>query len=385
MEKQHTSSVGNARLWLIGLVATLPWVVFFAAGWEMQSPRNQVLLERVRLLESQVQELREQMGPTPTTTTQKAVIPAPTPTTTVPTPTPAYRLTPVPEGRVLVVVVVAKGNVRAGPGTNYEIIGAVEAGNTLNPIGHTASGWYQFCCVGEEPGWVGPIVVKEREPNLVTSPTRKPTRTPTKPASGVSCASPPYTKCLKANGALIMALEDVSSQALRQARDMLYGMMQDRPQLLPNLTKGGLRIILFDSRTTSLPDLPEFKAWDSAGQHAGGYLYDGTSHVVAAPEQDLRCSGILIHEIGHAVDYAAHTMYSDFQTRLDAAYQAAKAKGAWVDPYASTNKHEYWAVAVDYWFRSTNTAALLSKTDPEVTRLVSGVFGSAQLSAHPCR
>lgn len=370
-------------MWLVGAVAVLPWVIFLAVGWEMPTAQHRALLARVLSLEAQVQQLNELVGSGPTAT-QRTASPVATPTT-APTPTPAYRLTPVPKGRVLVVVV-DYGNVRAGPGTNYEIIGSVKAGDIIDKqLAHTAAHWYRFCCGGGKPGWVGPIVVEERERKLIAPPTRKPTRTPTKPASGVSCASPPYTKCLKANGALIMALEDVSSQALRQARDMLYGMVQARPQLLAALTKSGLRIILFDSRTTSLPDLPEFKGWDSAGQHAGGYFYDGTSHVVASPEQNLRCSGILVHEIGHAVDYAAQTLYSDFQTRLDAAYQAAKAKGAWVDPYASTNKHEYWAVAVDYWFRSKDTARRLAEQDSEVSRLVGGVFGYAQLPAYPCR
>lgn len=386
MQKQKTTGVGAAWLWLIGLVATLPWVVFFAAGWEMQSPRNRVLDERVLLLESQVQQLNEQLSSLESNTNQlPAATSATGPTQTA---TPAYRLTPVADERVLMVVV-PKGNVRAGPGTNYKIIGSVEAGDIIRePIGHDANGWYRFCCVGNKHGWLGPIVVEERErsSNAFQSPTRKPTRVPTKASPVSDCAYPPYTKCLNADGAHILALEDVSSQSLRQARDILYGMVQARPELLTAMTAGGLRIILFDNDTTSLLQLPEFKNWESAGQHAGGYFFNGSTHAVAAPEQDLRCSHILTHEIAHAVDYAIQTLDSGFEARLEAAYQNAMQNGGLMnlDAYARTNQHEYWAVAVAYWFHSEMFADRLSKIDPEAARLVKSVFGNVKLSTQPC-
>lgn len=389
MQKHQATGVGAGWLWLIGLIATLPWIIFFAAGWEMQSPSSKTLVERVRVLESQIKELNQQAGPVATPTGQIAASSASTPTTEL-TATPAFRLTPVADGRFLVVVV-PKGNVRAGPSTNHQIIGAVEAGNTLNPIGRTAERWYQFCCVGgDQFGWVGPVVVEERERNVLTNPDNKPTRVPTKQPEGSRQApgpppelgAPPiYTKYLSANGAHILALEDVSSQALKQARNILYGMVEARPELLTAMTAGGLRIMLFDSRTTSLSDLPEFKDWDVAGQHAGGYAFNGSSQAVAAPEQDLRCDGILTHEIGHAVE---QVMDKTFGAQLETAYQAAKTKGAWVDPYAATNKHEYWAVAVAYWFHSKAEAARLARIDPEASRLVGSVFGPAQLPTQPC-
>lgn len=397
MQKQKATGVGVAWLWLIGLVATLPWVIFFAAGWEMQSPRNQILAERVRVLESQVQQLKQQMGSQETNNNRPSGATATATSTRRPsqTATPAYRLTPVADGRILVVVV-SNGNVRAGPSTNHAIIGSVKGDDIIQePLGRDANGWYRFCCVDNKHGWLGPVVVEEREKGgrtVIARPTRHPTQVLTKVSTGTpqpSITAPPpplglhpmYTKYLKANGAHILALEDVSNGALRQARDILYDMVSARPELLTAM--GELRIILFDNDTTSLPQLPEFKNWESAGQHAGGYFFNGSIHAVAAPEQDLRCSGILTHEIGHAVE---QVMDGESRTLLEAAYLNAKQNGGLIslDAYAGTNKHEYWAVAVDYWFRSERHATSLSKMDPKAALLVRSVFGDAKLSIQPC-
>lgn len=384
MQKQQPTGTGTALSIVIGLVAILPWIGILVAGWEIPTTQDKALLARILSLESQIQNLNEQIESLQT----KPNLLAAGPTATITAePTATFRLTPIPPDRVLVVVV-AKGNVRAGPSTDHRIIGSVEAGDIIDkPLGREKNGWYRFCCLeGNQPGWVGPIVVNEQNRTSST-----PTETPIK-VNHASITTPPnslgvsplYTKYLNANGVHILSPADVNDQALIRARDILHDMVSTRPDLLAALTMQGLRIILFDNSTTSMPHLPEFKEWETAGQHDGGYLLKGTSHTVAAPEQQLRCSRILTHEIAHAIDYAVQWLDSDFADRRDAAYQNAKSKGAWVDPYAATNTHEYWAEVVSHWFHSGSYANRLSRIDPEAARLVKSVFGNAELSSQPC-
>lgn len=396
MQQQDTEwkiSSGVAWAILIGFAIVFPFVIIFISGWETATP-DKTLNARVLSLETQVKELKQQIDSLNTKVNQIGVGPTATPTigpTTISTPT--YRLTPIPSDSVLVVVV-PSGNVRAGPGMNYEIIGSVKAGDIIDKqLARTANRWYRFCCVDSRHGWLGPIVVEERDKggNIIQAPTRIPTRVPTKPSEGDRQAPGPpsglgvssiYTKYLKADGAHIVALKNVSNKAIQQARDILYGMMWARPELLTTLTAEGLLIILFDGGTTTLSQLPEIKGWPWLSD--GAYLYNGPSgfkHVIAVPEQRIRCNHLLTHEIGHAVE---HVMDSEFGALLDVAYQKAKAKGNWIDSYAAINKHEYWAVSVGHWFHSEQSAAQLAKTDPEIARLIKGVFKEAKLLPYPC-
>ena len=77
-------------------------------------------------------------SPTPTQTSSTTPSPAPTPT-----PAPYVEST---EGGV---------NVRSGPGTDYDQIGAVAAGQRLEVRGVSGAGdWYHVCCVGGRDGWI---------------------------------------------------------------------------------------------------------------------------------------------------------------------------------------------------------------------------------------
>jgi SH3-like domain-containing protein len=121
------------------------------------------LASTVKELAERVEELETRVAPTATPTKTSTPIITPTVTTT-PTVTP----TPIPtaDPDSVIVVQVARGNVRSGPGTQYDIVAVVESGDILQgPIQET-SGWYQFCCVNEgETAWIsGSLVsVQSRE------------------------------------------------------------------------------------------------------------------------------------------------------------------------------------------------------------------------------
>ena len=109
--------------------------------------------------------------PSPTSTPQPTATPTPT-NTAVPTPTVKPTLpatfTPSPEieptlppvsqsptAVPLIIVGVPVLNVRQGPGTEYPVIGSIEQNGQYEVVGRSYNGgWWQFCCVAGEPGWV---------------------------------------------------------------------------------------------------------------------------------------------------------------------------------------------------------------------------------------
>lgn len=70
-------------------------------------------------------------------------------------------------------VLVQRLNVRAGPGTNYEILGQVGESDLLTITDSNSDGsWYQICCIDEQVGWVSnnPEYIQLAN-NKVNSPT----------------------------------------------------------------------------------------------------------------------------------------------------------------------------------------------------------------------
>ena len=74
--------------------------------------------------------------------------------TATPTPTAIPTPTRITIDKVLVVHV-ELGNVRTGPGMNYDIIGKVQAGDRLDEVVEESGEWYRYCCLeGDKPGWL---------------------------------------------------------------------------------------------------------------------------------------------------------------------------------------------------------------------------------------
>ena len=317
--------------------------------------------------------------------------------TVLETSTPAPTRTPRPSSAQSLVVLVGAANVRAGPAITHEVLGVVEQGQTLSGPLSTQSGWHQVCCVeGNQQGWISSELVADRNqssdrvssaqsiPTLITIPTVakivvQTANSPiTSPPQSLG-AAPIYTKYLPAQGAHIVAPANVNDLALLQARDILLGMTSTRPELFSDMTRTGLRIIIFNHLITPLHTLPEFKDWPLAALKAGGFAKDASGYTVAAPDYRLNCTPILVHEIAHAIDYAIQPHAPWFSEKRDSAYQNAMAAGLWKGEYAATDKSEYWAVAVERHFRPQAGEVLLPKKDPELAKLIVSVFGDAQI------
>ncbi len=92
-------------------------------------------------------------------------------TRTAPTPTPVATptATPVPVPETVLVVTIASGNVRAGPGTQHAIVGSVSQGDTLEGPYEETGGWYQFCCIESgERAWISSTLVSVRDEGELT-------------------------------------------------------------------------------------------------------------------------------------------------------------------------------------------------------------------------
>lgn len=120
------------------------------AGQEDLASTVEALTERVEAMETR-------LAPTATPTITSTPVGTPTkrPTPTV-TPTPV----PTADPDSVIVVQVARGNVRSGPGTQHAILAVVESGDILQGPIQERAGWYQFCCVNEgETAWISSTLV----------------------------------------------------------------------------------------------------------------------------------------------------------------------------------------------------------------------------------
>ena len=192
-----------------------------------------------------------------------------------------------------------------------------------------------------------------------------------------------YTKQVSAAGLAIRSSARVDDKALLAARDMVRGMLSDRPDLAEELLRQDVRIAVM-GRDEALLDLPEFADWtkpdledprltrcerlhyaERIGSLTDRQYWDarvrgiGGQRTVAAEEDVLglresRYYGetILVHEFGHSILYAIEAADPALYQEIEQAYADAREAGRWHNEYASTTLHEYWAEGTQFWFDS---------------------------------
>lgn len=143
-------------------------------------------------------------SPTPTPTHTPTPRPTATPTNTPtprPTSTPTHTPTPLPDA----VVSVEAGNLRAGPGTEYDIIGKVKRGDSVTvSTKNSASDWVKVRVSGQN-GWLSVSLLELNislssvavEANIPPTPTPAFTPTPTLTPTPKVCPPDPALVQLK--------------------------------------------------------------------------------------------------------------------------------------------------------------------------------------------
>jgi len=222
--------------------------------------------------------------------------------------------------------------------------------------------------------------------------------------------APFYKKALVIETFPILSSDKVPDAALYEAAHVIRTMLKNRPDILRELGKNKIRysIMAVDERTCDIPehsDLTPATFWNRRARGLGSTpqrpsVSCGEENLLANSGDPYSTESICVHEFAHAVhDTALKTLDPTFDKRLHETYKTAMTKGLWADKYAATNRHEYWAEAVQSWFGTNreddhdhnhvNTRAELVEYDPAVAKLCAEVFGKNdwvyQRPDHPSR
>ena len=215
--------------------------------------------------------------------------------------------------------------------------------------------------------------------------------------------SPFYKKYLNVGGLPVVSSNNASDFALREAAWILRHMLANRKDILSAMAENRVRLVVmaWNEFTTDVPEHSRLRPkvyWDRRARGLGASLRAPT---VSCAEENLLCfpgdpystENILIHEFAHAMHSTGLSKTDPtFDQRLEKAYENAKNNGLWPGTYAISNRHEYWAEAVQCWFDNNrendalhchvNTRAELKQYDPGLAKLCEEVLGDGPWRYH---
>ena len=208
-----------------------------------------------------------------------------------------------------------------------------------------------------------------------------------------------YQQYCDAGGVPVVASREVYPQALLEAHYLIMKMVGHRPEILSamGVAKTRFTVMAHDEWTTDVPehsDLRPPEYWDRRARGLGATKWRpcvscGEENLLGFEGDPYATENILIHEFAHAIhEMGLNTVDPTFDPRLNQAYQEAMGRGLWKGVYASTNRMEYWAEAVQSWFNTNrendpqhnhvNTRAELREYDPAVAALCEEIFGDGK-------
>ncbi len=213
-----------------------------------------------------------------------------------------------------------------------------------------------------------------------------------------------YKKYISASGYPIVASENVSDYALKEAAYLVNLLLARRPDVRRAMIASGSRmsILAYNEFTTDQPDfawLAKNQAdkdfWDRRARGLGGSETDplcscAEENLLGYPGDPYSTENILIHEFAHNIHLRGMVQVDKtFDGRVKATYDRAMAAGLWKGKYAATNHHEYFAEGVQSWFDNNrepdhdhnhvNTRTELIAYDPGLADLCREVFGKTKL------
>ena len=222
---------------------------------------------------------------------------------------------------------------------------------------------------------------------------------------------PFYKKYVDVNGIALISSWRVPDSAFVAAHRTLFAMTSMLPKaVLDSMVSHGTRVAIM-ARYEGTTDIPEHHDlindttlnWDLRARGLGGDLNlpltsCAEENVLAYQIDKYHAEDILIHEFAHSIHLIGlMTAVPDFDSRLKALYEKAKAKGILAGTYRETDKEEYFAEAVQDWFNVNaemdhadgkhnwcNTREELQEFDPDLYNLLAEFFPqtSLQISKH---
>ena len=220
-----------------------------------------------------------------------------------------------------------------------------------------------------------------------------------------------YTQRVSANGLPIVGSAKVNPYALKEAAYLVNLMLAKRPDVRTAMIRSGARlcILAHNEYTTEQPEFvrmaespmakfPEISGkdyWDARARGLGGSKHDpfcscAEENLLGYPGDPYSDECILIHELAHNIHLRGLVNVDPtFDSRLEAAYDAAMEAGLWKGKYAGVNHHEYFAEGVQSWFddnrendhdhNHVDTREELLEYDPGLARICREVFGDTEL------
>lgn len=204
-----------------------------------------------------------------------------------------------------------------------------------------------------------------------------------------------YRKMATGGGLPVVGSGKVSDYALLEAAWIVRCMLDGRPDIRDAMAARRVRVAVMavDEYTTDLPEHSGLKPalyWDRRARGLGATPHNpvvscGEENLLGYPNDPYAAENILVHEFAHAIhDTGLIDADPGFDGLLGKAYARAILEGKWKGMYAGTNRHEYWAEAVQSWFddnrendtvhNHVNTRTELQEYDPGVAELCARVF-----------
>lgn len=218
-----------------------------------------------------------------------------------------------------------------------------------------------------------------------------------------------YQKYIHTDGLYIVSSANVSDQALELACDIVGHMLLKRPDIKQQMAGQGAHLMVI-GRNEQTCDIPEYQHictsdpdtiafWNWRARGFGGAPEDdlsascGEENLLALPSDKYDGENILVHEFAHLIHMLGIAQVEpDFNSRLEALWTAAKAKGLWHDTYALQDKEEYFAEAVQSFFNCNryacpangvhnhiNRRSRLKTYDPDMYSLLKEYFYETEL------
>jgi len=178
-----------------------------------------------------------------------------------------------------------------------------------------------------------------------------------------------YGKYLDGSGIPVLASPNVADQAVVSACLIVTHMLVKREDVREAMINQGMSVAVIgvNEVTTQIPEYRNLNAmfpnqnWDRL-RGVGATIMIPVSSV---GEENLLClqsdtfagEQLLVQTFATAVLLGVEDADSTFESRLNAAFQAATSTGLWQNTYAAVNEIEYYAEGVQSWFDANHYVA----------------------------
>ncbi len=175
---------------------------------------------------------------------------------------------------------------------------------------------------------------------------------------------PFYKQHVVADGLLITSSEKVSKYALSETAYLVRKLLAKRPDVLAKLVekKQYVTVMAYNEMQTHLPECRKLSPWyDKRARGLGGRpISCGEENLLGFKGDPYRGESIFIHEFAHGIHGALAGLDKEFNARLRALFEEAKATGRF-SGYGMGSFGEFWAEGVQSWFECNRGGGLAVK------------------------